>query len=111
MTLDEISNLTPVPEFQLGYTASYDGTSLGLSVWVEQGGQVITASSITGARLLAANGTPMSGAAWADNSSPTNGVFSYSLNLTINAATRFIFDCSATVGGVSFPLRFGMSRP
>lgn len=111
MTLDDISNLTAVPEFQLGYTASYDGTALGLSVWVEQGGQVITATSITGAQLLAANGTPMAGAAWADNSSPTNGVFSYTLTLAISAATRFIFDCSATVGGVLVPLRFGLSRP
>lgn len=97
--------------YRLGYTATYANNTLAISVWVEKDGSPVDATAITNARLLSGDGTDMAGTTWPDNTTPTNGVFLFTKALALNAGTRLIFACTATVDGKDMTFRVGMARP
>jgi hypothetical protein len=103
-------------ERRLGYAAGYDGTTLTLSLWVEENGEAQTDyTTLKNVTILNASGAAVDNGTLPDNSSPSNGVFGFQKTITLAASSVYIVTCKAVVPGPSgnyeFSLRFGIARP
>lgn len=101
---------------RLGYAAAYDGSTLTLSLWVEENGEAQTDySSLKNVTILDSSGAAVDNGTLPDNSAPTNGVFGFQKTIALAASSVYIVTCKAVVPGPSgnyeFSLRFGMARP
>ena len=102
----------------LGYSAVYNGTALTLSVWVEEDGVPQTDyTAIQNAQLLNAAGNLVTGGDLGNNTSPNNGIFTFTKTLALPAGSNYVFRCTATVPGpdslndYQFVLQSGLARP
>jgi hypothetical protein len=109
---------------RLGYSASYDGTVLKLTLWVEENGEIQTDyHALSQCRLLDSNGALIKDLGVWDRAESGNGTFAIVTDVTLAAHSNFIFDCQAIVSmpfvpgfpppptSYSFPLRAGLQRP
>ena len=102
----------------LGYSAVYNGTALTLSVWVEEDGVPQTDyTAIQNSQLLNAAGNLITGGDLGNNTSPNNGIFTFTKTLALPAGSNYVFRCTATVPGpdslndYQFVLQSGLARP
>lgn len=103
---------------QLGYTAVYDGTTLNLSVWVEEMGVAQTDFvALNNCAITDSTGHTLTDGNLGNNMSPYDGVFNFQATVALAAVHNFIFKCDAEVTGpsgrsnYSFNLRVGLARP
>lgn len=103
----------------LGYSAVYDGSTLNLSVWVEELGVVQTDYiQLSNCKILSSTGTVITGGNLGTNNSPSaDGTFHFAAVVALQPVTNYIFTADAVVAApagrsnYSYTLRVGLARP
>lgn len=103
---------------ELGFSAVYDGTTLSLSVWVEEDGVCQTDYvALNNCKLMDGFGNVLAGGDWGNNAITTDGIFSFEKQVSLTPTSNYIFKCDALVAApatrpnYSFNLRLGIARP
>jgi hypothetical protein len=101
---------------KLAHSMAYTGTNLKVSLWIEENGELqldyVQLKDIT---IVDMSGTLIG--TLPDNSSPSNGIFSWDQAITLTANRHFILKATAVVPGpvgmanYSFPVALGVVRP